>query len=611
MRRVSRGSRSWRRSGWPRPLAVALGAAYRYRLDGREIVDGQDCYVVAFQPMDASRHLLRGRAWIAARGFAMVRAEAVQAGLRGPIVSSQQRDVFSAVPVGQTVAWLLSRSEVHQVYEGPGHRTAIDRVLAFTRLEADPADFGARRAAAHASESVLVADTAEGLRYLRRPPAAPGAVPPPRENAGASAQVKTVAVGVLVDPNISRPLPFAGLSYLDFDFLGTGAQVNASFGGAFAQLAWTVPSLLGSRWQAHGTGFAVLGSYNDRAFSGGLERYEENLRQRPARLALGVGRPLGDATRLRVEYELEYTRLARADTTAPEFVVPVSPVVHGIRVALEAQRGPWSASAWWNGAHRQRWAPWGLAASEPGAAGFQRFGASAARSFVLSAGAVARLDAAWMGGYGLDRFSRYAFDGFENRLRGYPSATIRYDRGGVARGALTWNAGKRLRLDGFVDAARVRDPGPVPGRGHTWAWGPASRPRFRCSPWPPWSGGTAPRPAVDTAGPGRTSCASPPTRCSDRRDRAVRLRGVILDVDGTLVDSNDAHARAWVEALKEGGFDVPFERVRPLIGMGGVVAYRTTTQEPLGEVVVDVKQVRFNVDLPAGAFGPRGPAAAR
>jgi phosphoglycolate phosphatase-like HAD superfamily hydrolase len=46
-------------------------------------------------------------------------------------------------------------------------------------------------------------------------------------------------------------------------------------------------------------------------------------------------------------------------------------------------------------------------------------------------------------------------------------------------------------------------------------------------------------------------------------------RGVILDVDGTLVDSNDAHARAWVEALREGGFDVPFARVRPLIGMGG------------------------------------------
>lgn len=46
-------------------------------------------------------------------------------------------------------------------------------------------------------------------------------------------------------------------------------------------------------------------------------------------------------------------------------------------------------------------------------------------------------------------------------------------------------------------------------------------------------------------------------------------RALILDVDGTLVDSNDAHAHAWVTALHEYGFDVPFERVRKLIGMGG------------------------------------------
>lgn len=47
------------------------------------------------------------------------------------------------------------------------------------------------------------------------------------------------------------------------------------------------------------------------------------------------------------------------------------------------------------------------------------------------------------------------------------------------------------------------------------------------------------------------------------------IRGVILDVDGTLVDSNDAHARAWVEALAERGIQVPFEKVRRLIGKGG------------------------------------------
>ncbi len=49
----------------------------------------------------------------------------------------------------------------------------------------------------------------------------------------------------------------------------------------------------------------------------------------------------------------------------------------------------------------------------------------------------------------------------------------------------------------------------------------------------------------------------------------MAIQGILLDVDGTLVLSNDAQARAWVEAFKEHGYDVPFGKVRPLIGMGG------------------------------------------
>ena len=47
------------------------------------------------------------------------------------------------------------------------------------------------------------------------------------------------------------------------------------------------------------------------------------------------------------------------------------------------------------------------------------------------------------------------------------------------------------------------------------------------------------------------------------------LHAVLLDIDGTLINSNDAHARAWVVALRDHGYVVRFEDVRPLIGMGG------------------------------------------
>ncbi len=49
----------------------------------------------------------------------------------------------------------------------------------------------------------------------------------------------------------------------------------------------------------------------------------------------------------------------------------------------------------------------------------------------------------------------------------------------------------------------------------------------------------------------------------------AQIRGVILDVDGTFIDSNDALAKAWVEAMAQYGHFVPYEQVRWLIGEGG------------------------------------------
>jgi HAD superfamily hydrolase (TIGR01509 family) len=46
------------------------------------------------------------------------------------------------------------------------------------------------------------------------------------------------------------------------------------------------------------------------------------------------------------------------------------------------------------------------------------------------------------------------------------------------------------------------------------------------------------------------------------------FESVLFDVDGTLIDSNAAHAMAWMRALSEHGAHVDITRVRPLIGMG-------------------------------------------
>lgn len=47
------------------------------------------------------------------------------------------------------------------------------------------------------------------------------------------------------------------------------------------------------------------------------------------------------------------------------------------------------------------------------------------------------------------------------------------------------------------------------------------------------------------------------------------IHSVLLDVDGTLIDSNEQHAHAWHDYLKNKGINVPVERLSLMIGMGG------------------------------------------
>jgi len=451
------------------PLAITLSDVYTYALQGRDTVDGVPCYVVSFKPIDRTRTLFAGTVWIGTDTFAMVKVSAVQTALRGPIVSSEQTDEFRPDANG---LWLLTRSDVRQLYEGAGHRTPIHRVLAIDRQEVNPQGFADRRRGAYASAAVMLRDTPEGFRYLKREPAnpdAPAAAVVTPVPAAASQRVRTLALGVIIDPNISTPLPFAGLSYVDFNLFGTGTQMNGFFGGTYGQLALSVPSLGGTRWQLAGQAFGIASSYNDRAFVEGREHYEWNISQRPAHAAVWLLRPLSARVTLRAGYDLDYTGYGSSDSTAAAFAVPASQISHGLRLAIEGQWRGWSSSFWWLGARRSGWRRWGDPEGNPGLVGvgeyqtgqrdYQRTGAVLARSLVFSPRLVGRIEASYMGGRDLDRFSRYTFGSFDNRLRGYPSALIRYDRGGVVRGAAAWSAGRFLRVDGFLDSAYVHDPG--------------------------------------------------------------------------------------------------------------------------------------------------------
>lgn len=76
------------------------------------------------------------------------------------------------------------------------------------------------------------------------------------------------------------------------------------------------------------------------------------------------------------------------------------------------------------------------------------------------------------------------------------------------------------------------------------------------------------------------------------------IRGVLLDVDGTLVLSNDAHAETWVRAFAEHGYEVDHDTIRSLLGMGADqliprVAPELTRYRDPGKAISESRQQLF------------------
>ena len=84
--------------------------------------------------------------------------------------------------------------------------------------------------------------------------------------------------------------------------------------------------------------------------------------------------------------------------------------------------------------------------------------------------------------------------------------------------------------------------------------------------------------------------------------RALPFKTLLFDVDGTLIDSNAAHADAWTQALHQHGVDVRIDDIRRMIGMGGdkilpAVAHVSEDSDE-GRAIVDRKKQILGALLP-------------
>lgn len=100
-----------------------------------------------------------------------------------------------------------------------------------------------------------------------------------------------------------------------------------------------------------------------------------------------------------------------------------------------------------------------------------------------------------------------------------------------------------------------------------------------------------------------------------RAPQGAPFGAVLLDLDGCLIDSNDAHARAWSAALARFGRTVPASRLRGEIGKGGSEILRDlltpAERHFLGPAMGDLETEIFLKAFPRVRPVPRAAAAVR
>jgi len=447
------------------PLDINLNKDYTYEYVGRDKVGEYDCHVLDFKPIDRTKTLYEGRAWIETRTFAPVKTSTVQTNLVTPVVSNHEQDFYSplAGPDGSTY-WVLTRVEGQQILAVAGENLVLLREIDFKNVRINDPGFERAREEAYRSDRQMLRDTDKGLRYLERTESGERVV-----KAGTKKSALLGLAGLYRQPGLDYPvLPLAGAGYFNFDVGGRNTQVTAFIGGVINLFSLTDPHVFGKKLDATARVVSVAVNITDQLFVQGKELPESNVDTRFQSLSGALGAPLGNFMRLKATYSLDYANYSQ-DKDTSSFVVPSDTFIQSPGLAWEFNRAAWTLAAAAQKSYRSKWEPWGdetLPCPSPGSCladfgarqkDYQTYEFSVAKQVFLRRFQKLRFEALWQTGSRLDRFAEYQFSFFGNRVRGFSGSGVRYDRGGIARAQYAFNLADVVRFEASLDHAYVRD----------------------------------------------------------------------------------------------------------------------------------------------------------
>jgi len=449
------------------PLDIVLDEGYRYALLGREKVQGRECYVIAMHPLATDRSLYEGRVYIDTKIFARVRMDAVQTGVKEPLRSNHVTYEFGPIAAPSGTFWLPIEVRGQMVFEVLGQNLVVERGATYSDFAINQEGFGDRVSGAYASGLPIFRDTSEGYYKVDR--------------SGGEERLQSVSTprnvflvaGINMGIGGSPGPPFAGVNFFDFDFHGTGNQVDVAWAGPFLIASWTDPRLTHPEGDRRPLSLSVEGDLS------GLKRRDKNAREagtdagenvdiltESARAALAL--PMGHFAKWTIETRAAYMNFFRRhEETSTDFTLPVTALEESLLLRLEVNRAGYIIAPWAEAARRSRWDCWGFGCAgasppprepfDPRDRDFTRRGLDLLKSFYI--GPLRKISLAISGydGKSLDRFSRFELGDFRSaRVRGFNGSGIHFDRGLTAAAAYAFTLRGTMRVDAGLETGWIR-----------------------------------------------------------------------------------------------------------------------------------------------------------
>jgi len=442
------------------PAEIRLTKDYDYRLRGTATMDGRDCWVIDFRPLEPApgRSLYRGTVWVDREVYARVRTRATQVGLEGSVLAAEETRFY--VPLdssGLQSGWsaesfvLPVRISGQQTFSILSATLPVEVETEITDIRINGENFDCNREAALASDATMLRDTDDGLRYLKKGETGERYI----ETEFDSDRLFLVG-GVFWDESVDYPLPLAGVNYLDLDFKGTGAQVDVFFAGAFLAAGIADPQLFGSRWNGGVNLNGLFFKARDELFRDGAVVPEEDVKKRTASADVFVGRPLARFLNFELTYGLRMEDFSRADDTAEDFVLPQDTLTHILRGNVQYNRAGFRLRLSGSINHRSDWQFWGLPENDeydPDQQDYFRWQARFGKTWWLPKFRRVRVFFEHLDGSNLDRFSGYDFGMFgAASVSGYQGGLVRAEKANGAHILAGINYFEKIRFDLKADA---------------------------------------------------------------------------------------------------------------------------------------------------------------